>query len=276
MSRIAVIGIAGNSVFLPVERFHQGGETVEATSVHFEPGGKGFNQAVAAARYGAAVSFLAAVGTEGYESIQSFLADEGIAAQLVRKPGQTAFAAIVTNAEGINHVTVFQGASLTIEDVEGFRSQIEVCDVLLLNNEVPQEVNRCAAEIAREAGVRIILNPAPARLLPPDFADGIDLFTPNEFEAEALGSRSNVLVTLGGAGCRLPSGKHISAFEAGPAVDTTGAGDTFNGVLAAALVEGFSLEEAAVRANRAAGISVTRRYAASSIPRRGETGLTAR
>ena len=270
MGKVAVIGIVGNSVFLPVERFHTGGETVEASSVHFEPGGKGFNQAVAAARDGAEVSFLAAVGTEGADSIRAFLEREGIDAVLSRKPGQTAFAAIVTDAAGLNRVTVFQGASLTAADTESFRAQIEEADILLLNNEVPEEINTAAVRIARRAGVRIILNPAPARPLPESISESVWLFTPNEFEAEVLGSRPDVLVTLGGAGCRLPSGEILPAFDAGPAADTTGAGDTFNGVLAAALARGDTLAEAVRRANTAAGIGVTRRYAVSSIPTRAE------
>ena len=271
MGKIAVIGIVGNSVFLPVERFHTGGETVEASSVHFEPGGKGFNQAVAAARDGAEVSFLAAVGTEGFESIRDFLAQEGISAALMRKPGQTAFAAIVTDAAGLNRVTVYQGASLTAADTERFRAQIEAADILLLNNEVPEEVNAAAVRIAREAGVRIILNPAPARPLPRALADSVWLFTPNEFETEGIENRPNLLVTLGADGCRLPDGTVLPAFDAGPAADTTGAGDTFNGVLAAALAAGAVLPDAVRRAAAAAGIGVTRRYAVSSIPTREET-----
>ena len=271
MGKIAVIGIVGNSVFLPVERFHTGGETVEASSVHFEPGGKGFNQAVAAARDGADVSFFGAVGTEGRESVEAFLDKEGIDGCLIRKPGQTAFAAIVTDAQGETHVTVYQGAALSLEDVDAFRAKIEAADILLLNNEVPEEINLRAARVARAAGVKIILNPAPARPLPPALADSVFLFTPNEFEAEGLAGRDNVLVTLGGAGCRLPSGEILPAFRAGPVLDTTGAGDTFSGVLASALSDGGSLAEAAKRAVTAAGLGVTRRYAVSSIPRRGET-----
>ena len=96
MSKVAVIGIVGNSVFLPVEKFHVGGETVEAKSVHFELGGKGFNQAVAAARYGAKVSFLAAVGKDSYNNVKEFLDHEKIDGTLIEKQENTAFAAIVT------------------------------------------------------------------------------------------------------------------------------------------------------------------------------------
>ena len=135
MSKIAVIGIIGNSVFLPVEKFHEGGETVEASSVHFEPGGKGFNQAVAAARCGAEVSFMAAVGVEYRKKFADFLDNEKISHTLVFKEESTAFAAIVTDKSGNNHVTVYQGAQLSAEDVLLFEEEIKTADILLINNE---------------------------------------------------------------------------------------------------------------------------------------------
>ena len=125
MSKIAVIGIIGNSVFLPVDHFHIGGETVEASSVHFEPGGKGFNQAVAAARCGAEVSFLAAVGLEYREEFADFLDKEQISHTLIFKDDSTAFAAIVTDKSGSNHVTVYQGAQLCGSDVLLFKEKIK-------------------------------------------------------------------------------------------------------------------------------------------------------
>ena len=151
MSRIAVIGIIGNSVFLPVEKFHVGGETVEASSVHFEPGGKGFNQAVAAARCGATVSFLAAVGREYGREFAEFLDGEGIRHTLVKKDDSTAFAAIVTDKAGSNHVTVYQGAQLSENDVLLFEGEIRNADVLLLNNEVSEAVNIIKCVVPRVA-----------------------------------------------------------------------------------------------------------------------------
>ena len=163
MSNIAVIGIVGNSVFLPVEKFHEGGETVEALSLHFEPGGKGFNQAVAARRCGTNVSFLAAVGREYRTEFAEFLDKEGISHTLVYKDDSTAFAAIVTDKTGSNHVTVYQGAQLSARDVSLFEESIKTADILLLNNEVLEEVNVEAIKIAKKHGVKCILNPAPAR-----------------------------------------------------------------------------------------------------------------
>lgn len=271
MKKIAVIGMVGNSAFLPVSRFHQGGETVIAHSVYFEPGGKGYNQAVAAARCGASVSFLGAVGTDGYESIRDFSRQEGMDAMLPKKEGQTAYAAILTDAQGNNHVTVYQGPSLTEADVEAFRSRIAQADLLLLNNEVPETVNCKAAQIAKEKGVRVLLNPAPGRVLSEKLIALTDLFTPNEYEAEYLPDQQNLVITLGSRGAFLKErGITVPVFSAGQAVDTTGAGDTFTGVLAVMLAEGKDLEEAARIASVASGIGVTRRYAATSIPTREE------
>ena len=271
MSKIAVIGMVGNSAFLSVPAFHRGGETVAADALHFEPGGKGFNQAVAAARFGAEVSFLGAVGTRGAEEIRAFANGEDIRLFLAEKAGPTAYAAILTDKEGANRVTVYQGAPLGVEDVDAFAEEIAEADILLLNNEVPEAVNRRALELAVASGTRVILNPAPARATCDYILDNVWLFTPNEFERSFLGERINLLVTLGGEGCLwVAENRRFPAVTLGPVVDTTGAGDTFNGVLAAVLAEGKTMEQAISFATLAAGLGVTRRYAATSIPTKDE------
>ncbi len=268
MKKVTVIGIVGNSVFLPVERFHVGGETVEATSAHFEYGGKGFNQAVAAARFGAQVEFIAAVGADGYDGIESFLKHEGITPHLVRKDTPTAFAAIVTDRTGANRVTVFQGAQLAPEDILAVRQSIENCDVLLLNNEVDERINATALSLAGDA--QVILNPAPARPTDRSILDKVSIFTPNEHEAEGLDDYPNVVQTLGGRGSLIKmTGEIVPACNV-DAVDTTGAGDTFNGILAACLAEGMELNRAVACSVKGSGISVTRKGAVSSIPTRDE------
>ncbi len=268
MSKVAVIGIVGNSVFLPVEKFHIGGETVEATDARFELGGKGFNQAVAAARMGADVSFLAAAGSDSIENIRAFFKKEEINAVMVEKDKPTAFAAIVTNPEGANRITVYQGAQLDTSDVDAFKAEIESADILLLNNEVSEEVNLAAVRIAEAAGVKIILNPAPYRKTDKEILDASYLFTPNEHEAEGLDSYPNVIQTLGSRGCLIKAENKIIPPISVKAVDTTGAGDTFNGVLAAALADGMAMSEAVTLAVRGSGLSVTKQGAVSSIPYR--------
>ena len=271
MSKIAVIGIIGNSVFLPVEKFHEGGETVEASSVHFEPGGKGFNQAVAAARCGAEVSFMAAVGAEYRKEFADFLDNEKISHTLVFKEESTAFAAIVTDKSGNNHVTVYQGAQLSADDVSLFEEKIKNADILLLNNEVSEEINIAAIKIANKSQVKCILNPAPARVTDKFILENIYLFTPNKHETLGIENSKNVVVTLGKEGCLIKStGEIISAVNSGRAVDTTGAGDTFNGVLGAMLANGEDIAQAAKIANKVASVGVTKKYAVSSIPNSDE------
>ena len=267
MMKIAVIGIVGNSVFLPVKNFHVGGETVEASSVRFELGGKGFNQAVACARYGAEVSFLGAIGKDFHTQVKDFLENENIKPCLAEKDGNSAFAAIITDESGSNRVTVYQGVSLCEKDVEDFEQEIASASVLLINNEVEEQVNVKAIEIAKKYGVTVILNPAPARQSSPFILDNVDIFTPNEFETLGLEDKNNVIVTLGKRGCLIKAeNKIIPARNFGKVVDTTGAGDTFNGVFAVAMAEFNNLEKACELGNVAASLGVTRTGAVTSIP----------
>ena len=268
MNRVAVIGLTGTSVFMRVPRFHTGGETIHAETLHVEYGGKGFNQAVAAARWQADVSFLTAVGEADAAPVRDVLAAEGIDAAVIAKSGPSAYAAILTDSSGETRVTVFPGARLVADDVAAFASQIAQADILLLTNEVDESVNLRAAQIAAENGTRVILNPAPARPLPETLQRLVWLTTPNEFENEGLDGIPEAVITLGAEGCLIrSSGKRLPAPSFGPAVDTTGAGDTFNGVLAACLARGMPLEAAAASANAAAARSVTRPYVLQSIPR---------
>lgn len=271
MSKIAVIGMVGNSAFLPVENFHIGGETIVAKDFHLEPGGKGYNAAVAAARFGAEVSFLAAVGTEGFESIDEFTKNEGIKGVFIKKQGPTAFATIITNAAGENQVTVFQGAALEEKDLLSFEEEIKTANILLLNNEVPEIVNVKAIEIAKKYGVFVVLNPAPNRPLCDYILENVDIFTPNEHETKGLENKENLIVTLGKKGALIKE-KNITVekFNAGKAVDTTGAGDTFNGVLCAELGDKKDILTAVKSAIKASGVKVTKKYAAGGIPTKEE------
>lgn len=276
--KIAVIGLVGRSMFFEVPRFHAGGETIHATGFYEEWGGKGFNQAIAAVRQGADVSFLGKAGSEAdATAIETFCAKEGVEARIqfsrpVTEP--TACAAILTDGTGETRVTVARGIELDAADVDfGFKEQIVAADILLLNNEVPGEVNLRASEIAAANGVKIIFNPAPARPIPAELAKRIFLFTPNEFEAAALGEVvGEVVTTLGARGCRIRSTGEVVPSPPVKAIDSTGAGDTFNGVLAVRLAEGAPLREACAAANAAAARSVTVRHVLPSIPRRNVRG----
>ena len=272
--RIAVIGLIGRSMFFSVPRFHMGGETVHATEFYEEWGGKGFNQAVAAARQGAKVSFLGKVGNEADScAVSAFCEKEGIAPVVYYSDPSvlpTACAAILTDGSGETRVTVARGAELDEADVDsGFKDKIAAADVLLLNNEVPEEVNLRASEIAEANGVKIIFNPAPSRPVPEALKRRVFLWTPNEFEEAALGDvPGEVVVTLGAKGCRIRSTGETVPAPPARAVDSTGAGDVFNGVLAVRLAEGAPLREACAAANAAAAQSVETRCVLPSIPYR--------
>lgn len=267
MSRIAIIGLVGKTIFMEVPRFHEGGETIVAKGIHEEWGGKGFNQAIAAVRQDAAVSFLGAASAADAKAITDFCRAEGVTAKICVKRESTACAAILTDGTGETRVTVYPGARLSAKDVDGFAGSIVTADFLLLNNEVPEEVNLAAIEIARQYGVKIIFNPAPVRKLPRKVLEAVSIFTPNEFEEKGLGEVGcEVITTLGVKGCRIRStGEEIPAPMV-KAVDSTGAGDTFNAVLATRLSEGESLRDACVAANAAAAQSVAIRYVIPSLP----------
>ena len=272
MANIAITGLVGRSMFFDVPRFHSGGETIHAKGFYEEWGGKGFNQAVAVARQGAKVSFLGAVGMDDVEPLSSFCEGEKVDCLLSSGLSPSARAAILTDGSGETRVTVFPGVTLSVADVECFRGRIEAADFLLLNNEVPEEVNLRASEIAVAKGVKIIFNPAPVRPLPAELVSRVSIFTPNEFEETALDEVScEVVTTLGARGCRIRStGEVIPVVPCGKPVDSTGAGDTFTAVLAVRLAEGMPLADACREANAAAAYSVTVRYVMPSLPRRGD------
>ena len=256
-----------------VDHFHAPGETVVAHSTFSEIGGKGINQAVAAARMGANVHFLAAVGKDADALLcADVIRKNRIHGHLATKTGEkTTFAFILTDKNGENRVTGYHGAELTAEDVADFENAIAESDILLLQQEVPEAINIAAARLAKKHGVKVILNPAPIAPISSELAENIWLVTPNEHEAAGLAGYHfpQQVTTLGGDGCQIKDGAHIPA-TAVNAVDTTGAGDTFNGVLAVCLAEGKSMENACRYAVAAAGISVTKHGVLAAIPYKNE------
>lgn len=283
--KLLILGLCGQSVFLRVPHFHAPGETLHATELFSEPGGKGYNQAIAAARMEAEVVFAGAVGKdEDGDLCEERLKWERIASRLIRKPGRTAYASILTDDTGENQVTVYPGVCLTAEDVGGLEDEFRSAGLLLLTPEISEEAFAEAVRLARKHGVPIVLNPAPffSWLMP--YLRDVWLLTPNRSEAcallscspdeledrIALSGFSRMIVTLGadGALC-FENGErtHIPAPTV-RAVDTTGAGDCFNGVLCAMLLEGMALPGAAETAIRAASLSVTFIHVLDGLPRK--------
>lgn len=273
MSKISVIGICGNSIFMYADHFHENGETLVADSVFEEIGGKGINQAVAAKRMGAEVAFLCAIGDDenGKKSIAA-AREEGIDGHFKIKKGKaTPFAFILTDKNGENRVTEYKSAELSADDVCSFEDEIAKSDILLLQQEVPAEVNEKAVEIAEKYGVKVILNPAPIREISDRMAKRVFAVTPNQQEMQAIDIKrfKNCITTLGKKGCNINGTDTVCGIEV-KAVDTTGAGDTFNGTLAVCIAEGMSLKDASKWAVAASGISVSKKYVLNSIPYRKE------
>ncbi len=297
-TKIGVIGLGGQSAFMSAGHFPAPGETVSCQSLFFEPGGKGYNQAVACSRMGVDTVFIGAVGKDDNgKACREDLLRQGVIPCLIEKEIPTAFATIMTDSSGENTVSVFPGAAklLTPEDLRSDKvmTQFRECIYLLLQNELSPDCLLEACKIGKELEIPVVFNPAPAENIPMEAIQSSALITPNYGEAKHLtGFLENeqptgeelaeclkeqgvfrAVITMGGQGALvMEQGKiqRIPAFSCGQAVDTTGAGDTFNGFLTAALSMGESLCDAARMAAVAAGISVTRRGAAGSIPTKAE------
>lgn len=273
------------------------GETVLGKDLLTAAGGKGANQAVAAARLGAQVTLVARLGADMFgDRALAGLKAEGIATDhVVRDPSRpTGAALIIVGGGGENLIAVGQGANAAFseDDVEAAAETIAAADLLLLQLEVPMAAVRCAARLARRAGVGVVLDPAPAAPLDAEILELVSYLTPNESEARILTGvevtdmasagrageilcrrgAANVLVTLGSGGCLVYTAEGTWEVPARrvEAVDTTAAGDTFNGALACALAAGRPLERAVEEAGAAAALSVRRRGAQPSMPTREE------
>ena len=288
-AKLAVLGLSGQSVFLSVDHFHQNGETLHAESLFHEPGGKGYNQAVAAARLGAEVSYLTAVGrdADGAEC-EDYLREEGVEPHCALKDAHTAYAAILTDRAGENRVTVYPGASalLSGEDVRRFEEQIAAADFLILQNEIPEAALAEAFALAERHRVPVSFNPAPYAAWAAPYLRRAYVVTPNRSEAHALlgltslvphdalaerllqAGVSRAVVTLGSEGALALEEGHTCLIPALPvqARDTTGAGDCFHATLTVRLAEGASLLEAAQFAARAAALSVSKPHVLTALP----------
>ena len=284
---LLIIGLCGQSVFLTVPHFHRPEETLHATALFSEPGGKGYNQAVAASRMGAQVTFAGAIGrdADGAECKERLL-KEGIEPCMFEKAERTAYASILTDAAGENRVTVFSGAQLTAQDICVLEPQFQQARMLLLTPEIPKEAFAQAVAMAKAYNVRIVINPAPFFTWVRRFLGDAWLLTPNRSEAcallgcgeeELLGHLAvapyeRMVVTLGGEGAAVLDEGKITLIPAQKAnvVDTTGAGDCLNGVMCAFLLEGKALQDAAKRAVCAASLSVEHAHVLDGMPVRCE------
>lgn len=297
LKSILVVGSSNTDMVVRVPRIPRPGETVLGGAFAMAAGGKGANQAVAAARAGGRVTLIARVGDDIFadRALAGFEADGLETRFVLRTPGAASGIALINvDQRGENSISVASGANalLSTSDLEAAEAAFETADIVLLQLESPLEVVAAAAEKAGRRGVPVILNPAPAAALGASLLRAITVLTPNEHEAEALtgipvrdeaGAATAaaqlrargpqlVVVTMGDKGL-YASGDELEgmmpAFEVSP-VDTTAAGDVFNGALAVALAERMALGDALRFAQAAAAISVTRPGAQPSAPTRAE------
>jgi ribokinase len=296
---IVILGVFVADAAFRCGRLPRLGETLIGTGFTLGPGGKGSNQAVAAARAGGNVGFLARIGDDTFGAMgMATWAAAGVTPLVIRDPERATGAAgiFIEEGEGRNAIVISPGAAaaISVADVEAQAAAIAGAKVAVTQLEQPVEVAAHFLRIAHQGEAATILNPAPAAPLPAGMLALCDYVTPNEDEAAGLtglpvtdrasaaaaagalmaqGVRKAVIVTLGGDGALVRDAdgvRHIPPMQAGPVVDTTGAGDAFNGGFAAGLAAGMELDAALRFATAVAALSVTRHGTAASMPSRAE------
>ncbi len=296
-TKILVVGSSNTDMVIKTEHLPLPGETVLGGKFFMNPGGKGANQAVAAARLGGQVTFITKVGCDifGRQALEQFQREEINTKYILSDADLPSGVALITvDSSGENCIVVAPGsnASLSVADLEKATDVLRDCSLVLLQLEIPLSTITYVAEIAFRFNKKVILNPAPAIHLPDVLLKNLYLLTPNRAEAEMLTGITikddhstkaaalklkekgvkNVIITLGSEGAYIHNDEmstHIPTTKV-EAVDSTAAGDVFNGALAVAIAQGESLEQAVAFANKAAAISVTRPGAQSSAPFRKE------
>ncbi|MCE7792773.1 ribokinase [Salipaludibacillus sp. CUR1] len=298
MKKIVVIGSLNMDLVTEVDHLVKPGETLSALSFSALPGGKGANQAAAAGKLGADVHMVGKIGADDYgDTLLNSLKQANVAADgiLIENNGSpTGMAFIQVSRTGENSIVLVNGSNNNFRphDLDAIRGVIEQGEIIILQLEIPFETVVMAIDLAKELGKKVILNPAPARSLPDELLKKIDLIIPNEIELETLtglpaktedniytaadrllaSGAGKVIVTAGDRGCYYVGGgtrEHIPP-EKVKAVDTTAAGDSFIGAMAAGLSEGLAERKAIDLAVKAAAVTVTRKGAQPSLPDRGE------
>ena len=297
MKKIIVIDSSNVDMVVRTSHLPAPGETILGGEFFMNQGGKGANQAVAIKRLGGNLIFMAKLGNDvlGRQSV-GYFKKEGIDTRYIALDEDSAsgVAQISVDDHAENSIVVASGANMLLNEQDVDKMLEEMCegDILLMQLEIPLQTVEYAARKAFGKGVKVVLNPAPARSLPKELFRHLYMVTPNRIEAEmltgikiandadvekvaeeicAMGVK-NVIITLGSKGCLIREegvSYRIDAFKVEP-VDTTAAGDTFNGALCVGLSEGMDLKQAAVMASKASSIAVTRMGAQSSIPYREE------
>ncbi|WP_307892685.1 ribokinase [Bacillus swezeyi] len=287
MSKICVIGSSSMDLVVTSKKRPKAGETVLGDSFKTVPGGKGANQAVAAARLGAEVCMIGCVGDDHYgkDILDNFIANGVLTDYVEPVTGQESGTAHIVLAEGDNSIIVVKGANdhVTPEYVQQAQPALKEADIVLIQQEIPEETVDYVSGLCKTLGIPLLLNPAPARPLRRETIENAAYITPNEHEASILFKGlsqeealqrypGKLFITEGKNGVRYHNGHEEKLIPAFPveAIDTTGAGDTFNAGFAIALSEGKDIESALRFANRAASLSVLKFGAQGGMPKREE------
>lgn len=298
---IIVVGSSNTDMVIKAEKFPQPGQTILGGEFFLFPGGKGANQAVAAARLGGKVIFIAKVGNDmfGEQALQQFKTEGIVTDYIAKDPDHPSGVALITvDSKGENTIVVAQGSNGTLSpgDVKTAEREFAKADIVLTQLETPLPTILHVAKLVGKLQKKMILNPAPAMSLPDELFPYLYLITPNETETEILtGVKvkdnqslkqaayilkqkgvANVIITLGSEGAYLSdeAGEKRIPTQKVKAIDTTAAGDVFNGAIAVALSENNTLKQAVEFANHAAAISVTKMGAQASAPYRKEIVIT--
>ncbi|MBW5397995.1 ribokinase [Brachyspira pilosicoli] len=277
--KILVIGSINKDLVTTTPRFPKEGETILGNNFYTTNGGKGANQACAIGKLGGNVSMLGAVGDDSFAKDLSnalFSNNVNIDNLLIKNNVSTGIAVITVTNDGANNIIVVQGANglITKDDIK--EKLIASFDIIVMQLEIPLEIAKYAASIARKLGKIVVLNPSPAVKLDKDFLSCVDILIPNETEIDIIGGIDyviecgvkNIILTLGADGCDLitkQNRKHFDAYDVN-VVDTTAAGDSFLGGVVRMIADDKTIEEAIEFATKVSNITVTRKGAIDSIP----------
>lgn len=287
--RIGVVGSLNMDMSLMAERIPGKGETLMGKEISYAPGGKGANQAYAAARFGAGVMMFGCVGDdENGRTLKQNLDRAGVdTTQIQTVESAPTGLAVITIGEDDNTIIVIPGANAFTDKayIDNIWSELSAMEVVLIQQEIPEETVAYVVGLCHDHHIKVVLNPAPARKLSPEILEKADFLTPNEHEAELIFGAEQTLetlldqypgkliVTMGEKGAAVSGGAgNLITVPAGKVQvkDTTGAGDTFNGILAAMIAEGCPLEKALYYSNAGAGLSTEKMGAQGGMPSRDE------
>ena len=277
--KILVIGSINKDLVVNTFRFPKEGETILGNNFCTTNGGKGANQACAIGKLGGNVSMLGAVGNDNFgKDLSNALYSNNVNIDnlLIKNDVSTGIAVITVTNDGANHIIVAQGANALITKDDIKEKLIASFDIIVMQLEIPLEIAKYAASIAKKLGKTVVLNPSPAIKLDKDFLSCVDILIPNETEIDIIGGVDyvlecgvkNIILTLGADGCELitkQNRKHFDAYKVN-VVDTTAAGDSFLGGVVRMIADDKTIEEAIEFATKVSNITVTRKGAIDSIP----------